>query len=95
MLDRYKKDKRKETKNYRPVSVLSSFSKIYEKFIQKSITSFADKFLSELISAYRNAYSPNIVLLRLIEQWERTLGNKNFVGAVLMDLSEAFDRIPH
>ena len=30
----YKKDKREEIKIYRPVSVLSSFSKIYEKFIQ-------------------------------------------------------------
>ena len=53
----YKKDKREEIKNYRPVSVLSSFSKIYEKFIQESITPFVDKFLSEFISAYRKAYS--------------------------------------
>ena len=34
----YKKDKKEETKNYWPISVLSSFSKSYEKFIQESIT---------------------------------------------------------
>ena len=55
----YKIDKKEETKNYRPVSVLSSFSKIYEKFIQGSISPFVDKFLSKFISAYRKAYSTN------------------------------------
>ena len=62
----YKKDKSEEIKNYRPVSVLSSFSKIYEKFSQYSINPFVDKFLSEFISAYRKAYRTNHVLLRLI-----------------------------
>ena len=52
---------------YRPVSVLSSLSNIYEKFIQESITPFVDKFLSEFISAYRKAYSTNHDILRLIE----------------------------
>ena len=47
----YKKDKREEIKNYRSVPVLSSFSKIYGKFIQDSINLFVDKFLSEFISA--------------------------------------------
>ena len=91
----YKKDKREDIKNYRPVSILSTFSKIYAKFIQDSINSFVEKFLSEFISGYRKAYSTNHVLLRLIEQWKSALDNKNFVGAVLMDLSKAFDYIPH
>ena len=91
----YKKDRRQEIKNYRPVSNLPSFSKNYERFIQESITPTVDKFLSEFISAYRKAYSKNHVLLRLIEQWKSALDNKNFVGAVLMDLSKAFDCIPH
>ena len=77
----YKNGKREEIKNYRSVSVLSSFSIIYEKFIQKTITSFVDKYLSEFISAYRKACSTNHVLLRLIEQWESELDNKNFVGS--------------
>ena len=55
----YKIDKKEETKNYRTVSVLSSFSKIYEKFLQESISPFVDKFLSKFISAYRKTYSTN------------------------------------
>ena len=89
----YKKDKREEIKIYRPVSVLSSFSKIYEKFIQESVTPSMDKFLSGFISAYRKASGANHVLLRLIEKWKSVLDNKNFVRSVLMDLSKASDCI--
>ena len=35
------------------------------------------------------------VLLRLIEQWRECLGNNKLVGAVLMDLFNAFDCLPH
>ena len=35
------------------------------------------------------------VLLRLIEQWREYLDNNKLVGAVLMDLSKAFDCLRH
>ena len=70
-------------------------SKIYERFIHNSLSSFAENILSNFISAYRKAYSSNHVLLRLIENWKKSLDNKNFVGTVLMDLSKSFDCIPH
>ena len=90
-----KKQKREEFKSYQPLLVLSFFSKIYEKLIQESRTPFECKFISEFISAYRKAYSTNYVLLKLIEQCKSALDNKNSVAAVLMQLSKAFDCIPH
>ena len=33
--------------------------------------------------------------MRLIENWKKHLDNKKIVGTVLMDLSKAFDCIPH
>ena len=47
------------------------------------------------ISVYKKSYSSNHVLIRLIESWKKSLDQKKFVGAVLMDLSKAFDSIPH
>ena len=47
------------------------------------------------MSAYRSGYSTNHVLIRLIENWRHALDNDFFTGAVLMDLSKAFDFIPH
>ena len=56
---------------------------------------FSTEFLSDFSSAYRKGYSTNHVLIRLIENWKTTLAKNLFTEAVLMDLSKAFDCIPH
>ena len=53
------------------------------------------KFLSDFISASREGYGTNHVLLRLIENRKAALDSDLFTGAVLMDLSKAFHCIPH
>ena len=50
---------------------------------------------SPYIAAYRKNYSCQHVLLRLIEEWRLKLDSDYVVGGVLMDLSKAFDCIPH
>ena len=45
--------------------------------------------------AYRGSYNTQHVLIRLIEERRKSLDNNYFIGAVLMDLSKAFDCIPH
>ena len=52
-------------------------------------------FLLKFTSAYRKSYSTNHVLIHLIENWKKSLDEEKLVGAVLMDLSKAFDSIPH
>ena len=47
------------------------------------------------LSAYKASYSTQHVLLRLIEEWETNLVNNFAVGAVLINLSKAFDCIPY
>ena len=91
----FKKDDRTKIINYRPVSLLNIFSKIYERYLHESLTPFVNSFLSDFISAYRKTYSTNHVLIRLIENWKKSLDQNKFVGAVLMDLSKAFDCILH
>jgi hypothetical protein len=46
------------------------------------------------ISAYRKKYGTSNAILRLIEDRKAQLDKGKFVGAVLMDLSKAFDRVP-
>ena len=57
--------------------------------------SYFEKCFSPFISAYRKSYSTQQVLIRLLEEWREKLDNNFFVGAVLMDLSKAFDCVPH
>ena len=91
----FKKNKRNKIEKYRPVSILNWFSKVYEKFLLGAFKPFIDTFLSECIAACREHYSSNHVLIRLIENWNKTLDEMFIVPAVLMDLSKAFDCIPH
>ena len=91
----YKKDKRTNIKNNLTVDLPNIFSKIYERFNREHLTSYVNSFLSEFISAYRKSYSVNHVLIRLIENWKKSLHQNKFVGAVLMDLSKVFKCIFH
>lgn len=51
--------------------------------------------LSPFLSAYRRGYSCETVLPHLIESWRQDLDKGKTVGSVLLDLSKAFDLIPH
>ena len=54
-----------------------------------------ENYFSPMVSAYRKNYSTQHVVTRLVEEWREHL-HKNFVvGAVLTDLSKAFDCIAH
>ena len=81
--------------NYRPVSVLNIFSKFYERVIKDQITNFMNSKMSTFLSAYRKNYSTQNVLTRLIEEWKKKLDKNYVVGSILMDLSKAFDCVPH
>ena len=93
-VDKGKPDKY-DVLNYRPVSILNTFSKIYEKVIKNQLVSYFDKYLSPFISAYRKNYSTQQVLIRLLEEWREKLERNFIVGVVLMDLSKTFECIPH
>ena len=77
------------------MNILNGFSKVYEKFINDSVLSIIQTFLSNFVSTYRKHYSANNVLISLIENWKNNLDKNEIVGAVFMDLSKAFDCIPH
>ena len=90
-----KKGEHLDKENYRPISILNTFSKVFERYILKQLAPFFDKTMSQFLSAYRKSYSCQSVLLWLIEQWKSYLDNNKVVGAVLMDLSKAFYSLPH
>ncbi len=82
-------------KNYRPVSILPVVSKIFERIMLKQINLYVDKYLSPYLCGYRKGYNSQYALITMIEKWKQYLDNKGHAGAVLMDLSKAFDTINH
>ena len=81
--------------NYRPVSVLPTVPKIFARIILKQFSAHVNEFLSPYFCGYRKGFNTQYALLSLIEKWKKTLDNKRYTGAILMDLSKAFDTINH
>ena len=81
--------------NYRPLSILPSVSKIFEKIYNQQLYEYFKHVLSDLLSAFRKRYGCQHVLTKLIEDSKRALDNHMHVGLLLLDLSKAFDCLPH
>ena len=63
--------------------------------MQKQLVQYFNPYLSKFLSAYKKGCSCESVLLHLIEDWKGALDKNSVVGSVIMDLSKAFDLIPH
>ena len=82
-------------RNYRPVSVLPTISKVFERLMQNQIISHIDKHLSPYLCGYRKGYSAQHALISLIEKWKTSLDKGGYAGAIMMYLSKAFDTLNH
>ena len=91
----YKKKSKNSKDNYRPVSILSNISKIYERCIYDQIQLFFDSVLSKYQCEFRRGYNAQHCLVSLIEKWKKSVDNGGAFGALLTDLSKAFDCLPH
>ena len=82
--------------NYRPVSLLPVVSKLFERLMQKQIIAYIEKLLSPYLCGYRKGFNSQYALIAMIEKWKKCLdGDGGFAGAIMMDLSKAFDTINH
>ena len=91
----FKKDDSMNKINFRPVSILTGISKIFERVYCDQMTEFFNGILSISIAAFRKSFSCETVLVNLIEDWKTLLDKQQIVGAMLLDLSKAFDCLPH
>ena len=91
----FKKNDELSKTNYRPVTVLPVINNIFEKLLSVQLADFFAGILSDFISSYRRNYSCETALIQLTEDWKRRRDNKETVAVVSMDLSKAFDTIPH
>ena len=91
----HKKNSKSSKENYRPVSILSNISKVYEKFMFKQMSEYFESFLSKYQCGFRKGYSAQHCLLSMLEKWKSAIDNKKMFGALLTDLSKAFDCLSH
>ena len=81
--------------NYRPISILPSVSKLFEKEMTIQMSNYFEGIFSQYLSGFRKSHSYETVLIRMVENIKKALDAGKIVCAVLMDLSKAFDCLPH
>ena len=93
----FKKGNKKDIKNYRPISLLTSFSKIFEKVIHARILQHAinNNILSTEQFGFISNSSTQKATFILVNDILQTLNNKSFVGGIFCDLEKAFDCVNH
>ena len=86
-----------ERKSYRPVAILSPLSKIIEKAVYMQIYDYftRNRILHPSLHGYRKNRSTQTALLEMYDRWVQAAHNGKLSGAVLLDLSAAFDLVSH
>ena len=83
--------------NFRPISLLSVFSKITEKVMYKRLYTFLEKheILYNLQFGFCGSHSINHALVSLREAIKKSLDNRKYGCGIFIDLQKVFDTVNH
>ena len=95
ILPTHKKKYKSDIENYPPISILPTLSKIYERCMYDQMYKYFDQILSKYQCGFRQGSNTQHFLLVMIEKWKEVLDKGGLGGALLTDLSKAFDCIKH
>lgn len=93
----FKKGKRDDPGNYRPISLLSPLSKVLEHLIATRMKSFMAKYklMSNNQYGFRPNHSTELAILELYHRIINKLDDKHLTIGIFIDLTKAFDIIDH
>ena len=93
----YKKEEDFITTNYRPISLLSIISKVFEKIVFKYLYNFFKT--NFLITVWQSGFIPGsstvTQLVELYDQFCKAVDQGKEIRIVFLDISKAFDRVWH
>ena len=93
----YKKEKKSDPNNYRPVSLTSAVGKLMETIIRDVLEEHLEKqkLLSSEQHGFRKGKSCTTQLLEVINDWTHILDNGKSLDVVYLDYKKAFDSVPY
>ena len=93
----YKKKSHSVPSNYRPISLLNCFNKIFEKLIHVQMTNFIEKHKILYINqfGFRKYHSTTLALIDTVDFIRKHINNKEYVLGIFLDVEKAFDSIDH
>ena len=93
----HKDDSRLEMSNYRPISLLPTISKIFEKLMYARLIEFINKhnILYEYQFGFQSGMSTEYAVNALLNNIVNTLENKEYGVCIFLDFAKAFDTVNH
>ena len=69
----FKKEDPLDKTNYRPISILPTVSKIFERMLFNQLQRFTNKLLLPLLCGCRKGYNTQYALINLLQKWQKCL----------------------
>ena len=97
VIPKYKGEDDQLISNYRPISVLPYFSKIFEKIVSLYIIDFFEEhnIFYDYQFGFRKNHSTSHAIIALVEKVSKALDTGKCVVGVFLDLKKAFDTVDH
>jgi hypothetical protein len=91
------KGSKMDPSNYRPISVLPVLARMFEKAVSKQLSLYCDdrNVIPDQQYGFRSKSGCEHALISAVDSWMGSVDKGHFVGALLIDLSKAFDSVPH
>jgi len=93
----YKSGPKDVFSNYRPISVLPFFSKIFEKLAYNRLLNHIEKhaILNPNQYGFRKNHSTDMALIDITDKISQAIDNRLYSAGIFIDLSKAFDTVDH
>ena len=93
----FKSGSKKDVNNYRPISVISIFSRILERIVHDQLFDFLleNNVITKNQSAFRKLYSTVTSLICSTDCWNENIDTKKLNLTIFLDLEKAFDTVDH
>ena len=91
----FKKGDKTDPKNYRPISLLNTIFKTYEKILEKRLRAYVENnnLLTPLQTGARANKGTTEAIFQILSATQHNTGNKTPTFLTLLDLSKAYDRV--
>lgn len=93
----HKKDSTLIIGNYRPISLLSNISKLFEKLLHSRLYTFLEQHtqIYPLQFGFRKKHNTTHALIQLTETIRKAIDTNEYACGVFVDLQKAFDTVDH
>lgn len=93
----FKKGDKNDVSNYRPITLISVFSKIYERAMFVRLNDYLNKFniIANEQNGFQKGKSTSHAIYKMVQNIADGINKRKLTSVIFFDLSKAFDNVHH